>query len=304
MRAVLIENPEAHKVTSGSRRVVERALEATFELEIVTTEAPGHAADLAREAVAAGAKTIVAYGGDGTVNEVVNGLGVGSDVVLAILPGGGTNVLARNLGYPNDLVEAAGHLIGLVERSSTRRITLGHLKAGAVDRLFTFGAGLVFDAETVRRVATGGLRPRLGDLAFVWAGLRGFVSARNNDLPALVVETPEGPVDAWWAILSNSDPFTYFGKRPLRVAPGASFERGLDLVAGRSMRFVRTLRWLRQTMAKGRHVRDDEILHLADLDHVTIRARRAVGLQADGEFLGEVHRLEATAYPQALTVWG
>ncbi|MEX2537356.1 MAG: acylglycerol kinase family protein, partial [Actinomycetota bacterium] len=109
MNAVLIENPKAGNVSPGSLRVAERALEATFQLERVTTNARGHAAALAREAVEAGAKTVIAYGGDGTVNEVVNGL-LGSqdstEVVLAVLPGGTTNVLARNLGFPNELVEA------------------------------------------------------------------------------------------------------------------------------------------------------------------------------------------------------
>src|SRR5919109_3860767 len=105
MHAVLIENPQAGKVTPGSLRVAERALEATFELELVTTNARGHATALAREAVEAGAKTVIAFGGDGTVNEVVNGLlsGAGhSTTTLAVLPGGTTNVVARNLGFAND----------------------------------------------------------------------------------------------------------------------------------------------------------------------------------------------------------
>ncbi|HVE90973.1 MAG TPA: acylglycerol kinase family protein, partial [Actinomycetota bacterium] len=109
MRAVLIENPVAHKVTEARRRVVERALEATFKLERVSTERRGHAADIAREAVRSGAEAVITLGGDGTVNEAVNGLmasGAGSDVCLGVLPGGGTNVLARVLGYPNDLVDA------------------------------------------------------------------------------------------------------------------------------------------------------------------------------------------------------
>src|SRR5436305_15283748 len=102
MHAVLIENPLAGKNTPGSIRVAERALEATFELELVTTNARGHAAALARGAVDAGAKTVIAYGGDGTVNEVINGLlsgGNSSDVTLAVLPGRTTNVLARGLGF-------------------------------------------------------------------------------------------------------------------------------------------------------------------------------------------------------------
>src|SRR5438128_12564555 len=132
MHAVLIENPLAGKVTRASRLVAERALEATFELELVTTNARGHAAALARDAVAMGAKTVIAYGGDGTVNEVINGLlsgGDSADVVLAVLPGGTTNVLARSLGFENDLVEATARLISLVERGEPKSLAIGRIDA-------------------------------------------------------------------------------------------------------------------------------------------------------------------------------
>lgn len=309
MDAVLISNPSAHKVTDASRRVVERALEATFDLELVTTEDRGHAASLAREAVEAGAKAVVAYGGDGTVNEIVNGLrgATGPEVVLGVLPGGGTNVLARNLGYPNDLVGATAHLIDLVERGSVRRMTLGRLLAetpdGAIDRLFCFGAGLGLDAGTVRRVESSGLRPRLGDLAFLYCGFRAFFALRGGDHPGLVVEGDEGPVDAWWATICNDDPFTYFGKRPLRAAPEADPAGGLDLVAGRTAKVTRTLGWLRQTLGKARHVRDEEVLYLRDRQALTIRTRRPVDLQADGEYLGRAGRVVATSIREGLSLW-
>src|SRR5438874_13012486 len=151
MQAVLIENPKAGRVSPGSLRVVERALEATFDLELATTNARGHAAELAREAVEAGAKTVIAYGGDGTVNEVVNGM-LGSDrsteVALAVLPGGSTNVVARNLGYANELVEATAQLIQCVDRGEPRRLDIGRIQAttetSTLNRTFTFAAGVVF----------------------------------------------------------------------------------------------------------------------------------------------------------------
>lgn len=310
MHAVLIENPTATKVTAARRRVVERALEATFDLDILSTEAPGHAADLAREAVDAGAKTLVVYGGDGTVHEAVNGLlraPGGAEVTLGLLPGGGTNVLARNLGYPNDLVEAAGHLLERVDRAETRPIRLGRLVAegahGRIDRYFLFGAGLGLDAGTVRWVDASGLRPRLGDLAFLLGGLRTFFDLRSAHHPSLVVETEQGPRDAWWATVCTDDPYTYFGARPLRVAPDACRDVGFELVAGRTAKVVRTLRWLRQTLSKGTHTADPEILHLARQDRVTIRMRRPTDLQADGEYLGPVRRLEAVADTERIRVW-
>lgn len=310
MRAVLIANPTAHQVTDARRRVVERALEATFDLDIVSTRSRGHASELATEAAFGGAKTVIAYGGDGTVHEVINGLRRvpgGSEVHVGVLPGGGTNVLARNLGYPVDLVEATGHLLERVEGRETRSLRLGRLVAetddGLLDRFFVFGTGVGLDAATVRRVDESGLRERWGDLAYVWCGLRAFFDLKGAARPGLVIEADEGPIDAWWAIVCNTDPFTYFGSRPIRVAPEAHPDAGLDVVAGRSATFLRTLRWLRQSLGKGKHTAHPEVLYLRDRSRITVRTRRPIDLQADGEHLGRTRRLEVTTTDERVLLW-
>ncbi|MGH2758963.1 MAG: diacylglycerol/lipid kinase family protein [Actinomycetota bacterium] len=308
MHAVLIENPIAGQVTPGSLRVAERALEATFELELVTTSARGHASALAREAVEAGAKTVIAFGGDGTVNEVLNGLmgaGPSTDVVLAVLPGGTTNVLARNLGFPNDLVEATARLLQLVEQGEPRRLTLGRLSAdgehGRLERDFAFAAGLVFDADIVRRVNAS--KRNRSDSRFIYHGLRSFSRLRGLTTPDLIVQTPAGPEDAFWACIACADPFTYFRSRPIRVAPDANKTRGLDVVASKQVRFWRTLLWLSQALTTAKHVRHRDAIYLTDLPAVTISARRPVPLQADGEYLGDITEVRAVAVPDALGVW-
>jgi diacylglycerol kinase family enzyme len=308
VNAVLIENPKAGRSTPGSLRVAERALEATFDLELVTTNARGHAAALAREAVEAGAKTVIAFGGDGTVNEVVNGLlsGAGStNVTLAVLPGGTTNVLARNLGFPNDLVEATAKLIEIVERGEPTRLPVGRITAegehGHLSRDFTFAAGLVFDAEIVRRV-NASKRGR-SDGVFVWNGLRTYRSLRKQERPDVIIETPDGPQEAFWACIAMTDPFTYFRKRPLRVVPHADGRSGLDLVAGKQVGFMRTLRWLTQALGSAKHVRHRDVVHLVDRPEIHIRTHRPVPLQADGEYLGNISELVARPLPDALPVW-
>jgi diacylglycerol kinase family enzyme len=309
MHAVLIENPMAGRSSPGSLRVAERALEATFELELVTTNARGHAAALAREAVEAGAKTVIAFGGDGTVNEVVNGLlagGDSTDVVLAVLPGGTTNVLARNLGFPNDLVEATARLIEIVEHGEPRRLPVGRITAesehGHLTRDFAFAAGFVLDAEIVRRV-NASKRGRT-EAIFLYHGLRSFMRLRGRPTPDLIVDTPDGPENAYWACVAMTDPFTYFRKRPLRVVPHADGTDGLDLVAGKQVRFWQTLRWLSQAMTTANHVRHDECVHLVDQPQIKVRARRPVPLQTDGEFLGDITEAQIVPLPAALPVWG
>jgi diacylglycerol kinase family enzyme len=308
VHAVLIENPKAGRASPGALRVAERALAATFELELVQTEARGHAAALAREAVEAGAKTVIAFGGDGTVNEVVNGLLDGGDstnVNLAVLPGGTTNVLARNLGYPNDLVEATARLIEIVERGEPHRLPIGRITAdsehGRLTRDFTFSAGLVFDAEIVKRVN----RSKRGrnERVFIWNGIRAFRQLHTTERPALTIHTPDGPTEAFWACVAMTDPFTYFRSRPLRIVPHADGASGLDLVAGRTFHFFRTLRWLIQTGTTAKHVRHKQIVHLTDQPEIRIDAHEPVALQADGEYLGEMTSLRAIPLPAAVPVW-
>jgi diacylglycerol kinase family enzyme len=310
MHAVLIENPLAGKNTPGSIRVAERALEATFDLELVTTNARGHASALAREAVEAGAKTVIAYGGDGTVNEVINGLlagGASSEVVLAVLPGGTTNVLARSLGFENDLVEATARLISLVERGEPQRLTVGRIVAegdhGHLQRDFAFAAGVVLDAEVVRRVEGERRRPGWNDAVFMYHGFRSFGRLRKEGTPLLHIDTTDGTQDAYWACIATVHPFTFFRKRPLRLVPDAAQTQGLDLVASKQARFWRTLRWLQQTLTSGKHVRHPDSIHITDASEIRIRADRPVPLQTDGEFLGEITSLRATPLRDALTVW-
>ncbi|MGH7857557.1 MAG: diacylglycerol/lipid kinase family protein, partial [Candidatus Binatia bacterium] len=172
-------------------------------------------------------------------------------------------------------------------------------------RDFAFAAGLVLDAEIVHRVDHARKSARWNDAVFLFHGLRSFGTLRRSqEEPSLVIETPDGPQDAYWACLACSDPFTYFRSRPLRVVPDAGKADGLDVVAAKQVRFWRTLRWLTQALSNGHHVRHPECIHLTRRSEVTIRTRRPVPLQTDGEYLGEITRLRAFALPQALPVWG
>jgi diacylglycerol kinase family enzyme len=309
LQAVLIENPKAGGVSAASVRVAERALAATFDLEVASTTERGHATELAREAVEAGAKTVISYGGDGTTNEILNGLlgtSSESDVVLAVLPGGTTNVLARNLGFPNDLVEATAHLIEVVERGGIHPLDIGRLEAqtpgGKLRRNFLFAAGLVFDADIVRRVDKPGGSKRVS--AFAFHGLRSFFAVRGEGPPRLRLETPSGPEELYWACLATQDPYTYAGRRPLRALPRNSSQQGsLHLLASRQMRITTTLRWLSQALSTAKHVAHPDALHLTGLSEVNIQALCPVHLQADGEYIGEVSELRATSLPGALPVW-
>jgi diacylglycerol kinase family enzyme len=293
-RVLLIANPFASRVTDERLRAVETALARAGRVERQLTEARGHATELA--AAASEGDMVVVFGGDGAVNEVLNGLAPG--VLLGAIPGGGTSVFARALGLPRKPAAAAERVADAIVAGRTRRIALGRVQG----RRFCFAAGLGFDAATVRRVEARGRGQdgrRAGDLAFAYELVRELGAGRFKIEPALEVQ---GHGRAAAVFVANCDPYTYAGAIPLRVAPEARFELGLDVVAPvrisprslpRLMRYV--------VRGKGQQASAD-VLYAHDVDRIEIACDRPLPLQADGEDLGDVERVVVEAERDAIDV--
>jgi diacylglycerol kinase family enzyme len=271
----LIVNPFASKVTEERLAAVEHELRRRGELTVAFTERRGHATELAR--AVEGADAILVYGGDGLLNEVLNGLDGG--IPVGVLPGGRTNVVARALGLPVDPVEAARRLADPRER----RISLGR----ANGRRFAFAAGIGFDAELVRRVDARGRRDdgrRPGDAAFAWEAVKLLAARRGRYEPAIEID---GYGRAAFALVANTHPYSYAASRPLPVAPEARFELGLDLVAPYRVRPSMVPRLLAYAFrGSGQDASDVHYGH--DLDRIELRSDRPLPLQVDGEDLGDV----------------
>src|SRR3954449_1939280 len=153
-RMLIIVNPYASTVSDRLKHLVVYALQGRYEVDAVDTQARGHATELCREAALEGYDVVVAFGGDGTVNEAANGLvGLESDTALTCLPGGRTNVYCRMLGMPNDVVDATEHLLGVADAFIPRKVDTGIVNG----RHWTFSAGVGLDARVVER---GGAPPR------------------------------------------------------------------------------------------------------------------------------------------------
>jgi diacylglycerol kinase family enzyme len=289
MRALLVVNPMATATTERMRDVLTHALASETKLDVVQTQARGHATSLARQAVTDGLDLVVALGGDGTVNEVVNGLladGPGAGLpALAVVPGGNANVFARALGLPASPVEATGLLLDALRTGQRRSVSLGQ----ADERWFTFCAGLGLDAEVVRRVEAkraGGAKATPG--LFVREGVTQFFLHGRRGAPAITVHADgREPERVGLALVCNSDPWTYLGPRPVRPCPDASFELGLDLFGLRSLGTVATLRHLRQILAARPRPAGRAVLSLHDLDGFRLTADRPMALQVDGDDLGD-----------------
>jgi YegS/Rv2252/BmrU family lipid kinase len=186
-KGVLIYNPVAGRRPAGRALQVRRAAvalrEAGLEVDLAPTTGPGMAHELARAAVANGADVVLVCGGDGTINEVINGLAM-SQVPLGVLPGGTANILARELGLPLHPVRAARALAGW----TPQRIALGRVRwqgppsaaagesAGeAPCRYYISVAGIGFDAHVVYKLSAW-LKTRLGVTGYVLEALRQWAS--------------------------------------------------------------------------------------------------------------------------------
>jgi diacylglycerol kinase family enzyme len=308
MRALLVVNHKATTTSGRVRDVLVQALRSQVELRVVHTERRGHAAALAEQAAAEGLDVVVALGGDGTVNEVVNGLvarGVRADgPALAVVPGGSTNVFARAVGLPADWVEATGVLLEALRANRFRSIGLGR----ADDRYFTFFAGFGLDAEVIARVEHARHK---GDTSSPWLYSRALVAqytlATERRKPRITLEQPGERPDSRLAtvIVQNTSPSTYIGAKRIDACPDASFDTGLDLVALRDLSPVATSRFIFQLLVPvgqkgptGKHV-----LRRHDLAEFTLRATVPVAFQVDGEYLGTREKVQFTSVPEALRVF-
>jgi diacylglycerol kinase family enzyme len=301
-RMLVVANPYASTMSDRLRSLVVAALESRYEVEAVDTEARDHATELCREAARERFDLVVAFGGDGTVNEAANGL-VGSSTPLTCLPGGATNVLCKTLGIPSDVVQATEHLLALAADLRPRRIDVG--RAG--ERYFVFSSGVGLDASVVRRVdRRPRLKARLGEWYFTYAALTTFARRYLVRPPKVRVRAAGRQVDGVTAVVQNSDPFTYFGRRPIRLCEGAGLDTGTlsAAVLERATPLeVPTLMPRIFSSRPGVVSRHRSIAPLAPTSDLRVTAiDGSFPAQVDGDYLGEFDELAYGVSPRALTV--
>jgi diacylglycerol kinase family enzyme len=304
VRALLVVNPKATTTSVRARDVLAHALASEVKLDVVETTHRGHALELATQATKDGLDVVVALGGDGTVNEVANGLlhdgPKPTNPALAVVPAGSTNVFARALGMPNNAIEATSQLLeGLLEE---RRRTIGVGLAN--DRYFTFNAGLGLDAGAVRRVekARGKGRTATQPLYIRSAVREHFFGAARKHGGVTLERAGEEPLQLALALVCSTDPWTYLGNRPVRPCPDATFETGLDVFGLTSAPTIMVLRHLAQLLAKNPDPHGKRVVRLHDLDSFTLVAEEPLPFQLDGDDLGDQQRVELRAVAEALQV--
>ena len=301
-RMLVIVNPYATTVSDRLKHLVVYALRGSYQVDAVDTKARDHATELCREAARQGYDVVVAFGGDGTVNEAANGL-AGSDTPLSCLPGGRTNVYCRMLGIPTDVVDATEHLLQMANDWHPRRVDLGYVN----ERKFLFSAGVGLDASVVDRVdAHPNLKARLGEWFYTWTAINTFNRRYLLNPPRLEAEIDGQAVSGVTAIVQNAAPYSYFGSRPVHIGEGAALDSGdlSGVVLERARPIdIPTIAW-RALSRRARMTRHRQVHPFSGLELLRVRSldNRPLPLQVDGDYIGEVEEAAFGVTPKGIAV--
>jgi diacylglycerol kinase family enzyme len=286
-RMLVIINPVATKMSEKLKSLVVYALGGRYEVTTRETEGKGHAIEICREAAAQHYDVVVAFGGDGTVNEAANGL-AGSRTALTCLPGGSNNVVAKLLGVPTDVVDATQQLLHLADRWAPRTVDLGIVNG----RYFTFAAGMGLDASVVERVDRNpGLKKRFGPFYFVECAIVTFLRKYVVHPPRLAVEVDGRTVGGVSLFVQNAEHYTYFNRRPVPLVEGARFDSGTlaGVVLTRARPYDVPTVTFRALSGAARIAKHRSIASFSGIHEATIRSLdgRPIPLQVDGDHMGD-----------------
>ena len=300
MRGLLLYNPTATTTNPAVIDVITRALGGALDLEAVPTKRRNHAGFLGAGAADEGYEVVIVLGGDGTVNEVVQGLAT-TDVALAIIPGGSTNVLARSLGMPNEPIAATTAILRRLADDGVRTVNLGL----ANERYFTFHAGFGLDADVVHRVEQRShLKRTVRQASFVWCALQAVGASSPAGRARIRVRTRDNPLlsEQRWVVCANARPYTYLGRRPADLCPVADITADLALTALSRLSPMAVLRTARTALTSADVGRLPFVDLLSDLPEVICEADRPLPLQLDGDYIGETDHVVFRSVRNALHV--
>lgn len=299
-QATLIYNPVAGRNPSRRERQIERAravLGASgIAVALARTTGPGAATELAREAVSSGSDLVIVCGGDGTINEVVNGLAP-ANVPLAILPGGTANIIANELGLPHDPVRAARALPSW----QPCRIALGRVKGCAlppssgapVERYFLSVAGVGYDAYVIYHLAWK-FKTSLGVAAYVLEGLRQVL---HYPFHPILCRTDGKEHTASFAIVQRTSLYAGW----FRTAPGQSIANGrFGVTLFKSPNRLRYFLYGAAVLI-GQRLRDMPLIQAEGIDLNPIDPGARVFFELDGELAG-ILPAQFDVAPNALTL--
>lgn len=303
MKLVLIVNPKSSSYSERSRKLLTQAFQ-DYDLRVLTTDERGHATELAREAAKDSADIVAVLGGDGTLNEAANGL-VGTETALVPLPGGSTNVFARTIGFSNDAIDAAAELKAAIAQGNKRTVGLGK----ANDRYFLFHVGIGFDARVIEQVEQKAAIKRFaGHQFFAWKTLLTWTNYANKKQPRFTVRYLDRkharPVNGYFTICMNTDPYTFLGDRPLNIAPGFGFDNSLAMMTVKSVTGPSFPLMIGSALIGGSYLRrHPRTAFRSGVRDAEITGPEPFPYQLDGDYLGDVTSVHLRYEPDVLTLY-
>ncbi len=268
----IIYNPAARKASVVN---IDRAASILgregYDVEVLRTERRDHARQLAAEALTNRPAFVVAAGGDGTINEVVNGI-VWSDIPVAILPMGTTNVLAKELDVPEEIEGALRRAVG----GSPKRVSLGKIETeGGGARYFCLMAGVGLDGKAVHDV-NASIKKISGRAAYILSGIRNIAQFSPERID-FRVDGKE--FSGYTAVIGKAA--KYGGN--YKVTPDANIENPFLFAC--IFRGGRRLDLLRYSIGvlRGTHLRFKDVVYLKTS---TVEILGRAHIQVDGDYLG------------------
>jgi diacylglycerol kinase family enzyme len=309
MRTLLVANTFATSTDDAIQTRVVSELSKHLDITAVNTSARNDAIEIARSAQQQGFELVIGLGGDGTVNEIANGLLLDGPnpegPLLAAIPGGNGNVFARNMGLSENPMEAAAQILSSIQNRKFQEIGVGRIATNNISRWFLFNAGIGLDAavlaEMEARRASG---KTVSDFAYATLALRELFARtdRKHGSISLVSDSGEVQRNAHFALIVNLAPWAYLGSKPLNPLPSASHHTALDVYAPTSLSVSAVLRLASRAIAGKSAENDRNVIALTNQKQVHIQAESQLWIQVDGDVIAQSTELTATHIPNALRV--
>lgn len=306
MTCTLIVNPFATTSSGWSRELIVRSIQATYETDIHITAERNHAVEIARNARKMGKKYIIILGGDGTVNEAINGLLDESvqefeQPILAVIPGGLANVFTRSLGFSSDAISTTGEILESLEQQHTRLISLGTFNR----RWFSFNAGIGLDAgilSAMEALRAEGRKASPG--GYLITGLKHYFDDTLQYPQDITIRNDRGDEirEAAMVIIQNATPWSYVGPMSLDFATEASFDEGLDVVALTELTPASIAAYLAEAAARIPTERRTRLSWLHDCNEIEITMTQPFPAHVDGDSIGDVTHVRVLHHKDALRV--
>jgi len=309
MRALLVANTFATATDDAIQTQVVSELSRHLDVTVANTSARNDAIEIAKTAQQQGFELVIGLGGDGTVNEIANGLLLDgpnpSGPMLAAIPGGNGNVFARNMGLSENPLEATAQILKTLNAKEFKSIGVGKIATNNISRWFLFNAGIGLDAAVIAEMEARRAGGKIvSDTAYAVLALRELFAKTDRKHAALSLVSNSGDVyrDAHFALIVNLAPWAYLGSRPLNPLPLASHDTALDVYAPTSLSLRAVFRLARRALAGKSAENDANVIELLDQRKVHIQAERPLWIQVDGDVVAQSTELTATHIPNALRV--